>query len=117
MLGFELDLHARELRYVGAGIPQFYANDKKILIPGMFVGIWEEAEFSFAKMPIAAGDIFCFLTDGFTDVCEQSNSGSFIAANNSEGFEAYIVKLQQLAGSGKLIDDATGICLQIRELP
>ncbi len=115
MLGFELDLHARKLRCVGAGIPQFYVNFKKIVIPGMFVGIWEEAEFGFVEMPMSSGDVLSFLTDGFTDVLEQPNN-SFIAASNSEGFDTYVAKLQQLAGSGRLIDDATGICLQIREL-
>lgn len=116
LLGFELDLLARELRYVGAGITQFYANYKRVATPGMFIGLWEQAEFGFAKMPITAGDVFCFLTDGFTDVLEQPNNTE-VVVSNSEDFEAHVAVLQQLAGSGRLRDDATGICLQIKDLP
>jgi len=53
-------LSLRELRYVGAGITQFYANGKKVETPGMFVGLWDNAEFTPGSLPITTGDCFIF---------------------------------------------------------
>ena len=101
ILAFELELPRRELRYVGAGITQFYANGVKIQTPGMFVGMWEDAEFSSGSLPVAAGDTLFFLTDGFTDALDKTG----------EAFD--MAMLERLGESGELGDDATGVCLRI----
>ena len=110
IIGFELDLTQQELRYVGAGITQFYANGRKIETPGMFVGLWDEAEFIQGVLPVKAGDSFCFLTDGFTDCPEfcQLNQASQVGS-----FAEMTATLEKLMEAGELRDDATGICLQI----
>ena len=101
ILAFELDLPRCELRYVGAGITQFYLNGVKIETPGMFVGLWDDAEFSSASLPVAEGDTLFFLTDGFTDAL----------AKTDEAFDTAM--LERLGESGELVDDATGVCLRI----
>ena len=111
IIGFELDLSRQELRYVGAGITQFLVNGLKIEPPGMFVGLWDDAEFEQGVLTVSTGDSFCFLTDGFTDclAARQPNQ----AAICSE-FEAMVETLENLMKSGDLRDDATGICLQLK---
>ena len=116
MLGFELDLAARELRYVSAGITQFYVNDKKILTPGMFVGLWNDAEFGAGSIPVSEGDTFYFLTDGFTDLLARPENSGFWPSQNGN-FDNRIVALEGLAGSGQMRDDASGVCIKIRQLP
>ena len=115
VLGFELDLPARELRYVGAGITQFYANGKKIETPGMFVGLWNDAEFIGGVIPISAGDCLHFLTDGFTDVLAQPENAGFWSPGG-KNFDADVAALEKLAESGRLRDDATGVCLQVKAI-
>jgi len=115
MLGFEMDLTAGTLRYASSGITQFYANGRKILTPGMFVGVWEDAEFSADVLPISAGDTFYFLTDGFTDILAQPENADFWSPGGKD-IDADVASLERLAGLGPLRDDATAVCLKIREL-
>ena len=112
LLGFELDLTLQELRYVGAGISKFFINGREILTPGMFVGVWEDAEFESGVISVAAGDCFHFLTDGFTDALAQPENADFWSPNGKD-FEADVAALKRLAKSGTLRDDATGVCLKI----
>lgn len=113
MLGFELDLTRGELRYVGAGITQFFVNGRKIKTPGMFVGIWDEPKFCTETLPISPGDTFHFLTDGFTDALAQPENQSCWSPDGTD-FDADVRALERMAESGKLRDDATGICLKIK---
>ena len=115
MLGFELDLSRRELRYVGAGITQFYANGKKIEVPGMFIGMWDNAEFTAGAIPIGQGDSLLFLTDGFTDVLAQAENAVFCSQLGKD-FDDNVTLLEKLAEEGKLRDDATAVCLKISSL-
>jgi len=112
ILGFELDFFLGELNYVGAGITQFYANGKKIETPGMFVGMWDDAEFEAGKIVVAVGDSFCFLTDGFTDSLAQMENTGFWSPNGLD-FDADVAALERLAENGNLHDDASGVCLKV----
>ena len=113
LLGFELDLARRELRYVGAGITQFYANGKKIEVPGMFIGMWENAEFTAGVIPIKEGESFLFLTDGFTDELAKAECSAFVSVLGQD-FDADVTALEKMAERGGLRDDATGVCLTIK---
>ena len=113
ILGFELDLFHKELRYVGAGITQFQACGRKINAPGMFVGMWEKAEFTEGVLPVASGDTFHFLTDGFTDAFSQPGKAVLLSPDGKD-FDADVAVLEKLAKSGVLRDDATGVCIQVR---
>ena len=115
MLGFELDLSGKTLQYVGAGITQFCANGQKISTPGMFVGMWADAEFIEGTIPVSVGDTFHFLTDGFTDALAKPENAGFWSAGGKD-FDADVAALERLAASGTLRDDATGVCVKIKEL-
>jgi PAS domain S-box-containing protein len=112
MIGFSLDLSRRELQYVGAGITQFIFNGKRIEVPGMFVGLWEEAEFSVGSIPVKEGDSCYFLTDGFTDALVLPENAE-ILSSEANSFGQNIAALERLASGGRLLDDASGICLKI----
>ena len=112
MLGFELDLSRRELSYVGAGITQVQVNNEKIEIPGMFIGMWENAEFTSGVFPISEGDTFLFLTDGFTDALALPENAALLSPLGKD-FDADVAALEKLAESGALRDDATGICIRV----
>ena len=112
LLGFELDISARELRYVGAGITQFHANGKKIETPGNYVGMFNNAQFGTGFITFSEGDTFHFLTDGFTDVLAQPENEGLLSADGKD-FEGDVGALERLMESGKLRDDATGICLKV----
>jgi len=115
ILGFELDLSLRELRYVGAGITQFYANGNKVETPGMFVGIWDDAEFMPGSVPITTGDCFHFLTDGFADWLSRTENTGFWSPGGKD-FDVDVAALDRLAKSGTLRDDASAVCLKVREV-
>jgi len=116
ILGFELDLSLQELRYVGAGITQFYANGNKIATPGMFAGLWEDAEFIAGTMPVKPGDCLHFLTDGYADWLVQYANDAFWSPDGKD-FDADVAALDRLGASGMLRDDATAVCLKINGLP
>lgn len=113
LMGFELDFSTRELRYVAAGITQFYANGIKVLTPGIFLGMGEYAEFGEGIIPMSDGDTYFFLTDGFTDGLTQMENAGFWSPGGKD-FDADLAALERLAVSETLCDDATGICLQVK---
>ena len=115
LLGFELDLLRRELRYVGAGITKFYINGREIMTSGMFIGMFENVEFGSGVIPVEAGDCLYFLTDGFTDLLAQPDNANFWSPDGKD-FEADVAALERLAESGMLRDDATGLCFKIMDV-
>ena len=111
ILGFEFDFQKWELRYIGAGITQFFCNGKKIETPGMFVGMFGSAEFGAGVLPIAEDDCIYFLTDGFTDKLSQSSLAFW--SPDGKDFEADVAALEKVVEDGDLHDDATGLCFRI----
>ena len=116
MLGFELDLSARILRYVGAGITRFYANGKEIATSGMLVGIRKSPEFIEGVLPVALDDCFYFLTDGFTD-CVEEEEHICLHPGEWRTMDDAMAALEQVECSGFLRDDATAICLRVLSFP
>ena len=80
----------------------------------MFIGMWRDADFTMNVLPIAVGDRFFFLTDGFTDVMKRAENLDPPPICND--FAASVAALEQLAAEGALRDDATAICLQINQM-
>ena len=115
VIGFEVDLVQRELRYVAAGITHFYANGNKVVTPGMFVGLWDDADFTEGVIPVSEGDSYCFLTDGFTDILSQTENAEF-SPQDGKGIDAHVEGLNKMLESCALRDDATVICLKIKAL-
>ena len=80
----------------------------------MFVGLWDDAEFMAGTLPLKEGDSFYFLTDGFTDALAKTKKET-IVASLAKNFAVDVATLEQMGASGKLHDDATGICLKIKK--
>ena len=88
---------------------------KKIETPGMFVGIWAEPEFLPGTITVSNGDVFYFLTDGFTDRLDQGEEAGLVDFNGVN-FTANLLMLNEWGVQGDLQDDATGICLCIGDI-
>ena len=112
MIGFELDLAAKELHYVAAGITQFYVNGEKHLAPSMFIGILPDEEFGSGTLPLSEGDVLFFLTDGFTDLLTV-REGVDWSLPVGRNYERGLAQLEELASLGQLRDDATALCIRI----
>ena len=114
-IGFELDLQTRQLRWSSAGLPELWlATDQYTGVlrkPGMFLGIRAEEAFDTHEIPLAVGDAFYFLTDGFTDLLSAESGLSL------DNFPAMLNLLVNLSQSDRRRDDATAVCIRIRDLP
>ena len=75
IIAFEFDFVAMTLTYVTAGINAFLklTNKKKCFIkaPGPFIGMIHDIDYEEHKIPISTNDVFCFMTDGITDLIED----------------------------------------------
>ena len=74
--------------------------------------MFKNAEFEAGSIPVSEGDTFHFLTDGFTDALAQPENAGFWSTDGKD-FDTDVAALKKLAESGRLRDDATGICLKI----
>lgn len=81
----------------------------------MFVGMLAGAKFEGGAISITEGDTFHFLTDGFADALAMPENADFWSPGGTD-FDADVVSLMKLAGSGTLRDDATGVCVKVKEL-
>ena len=114
-IAFEVDLENRELRWVAAGITEFRvtagASQRKILTPGMFLGIVEDENYELRTLPLAEGDCFYFCTDGLTD---RLNSQ---AETSRCSWPDMLRRLQELVQEWECRDDATAVSLRIESFP
>ena len=78
----------------------------------MFLGMWNDPDFTVGSLPFGIGDTFHFLTDGFTDELAKPENAAFWSSEGRD-FAADVAALERLAQSGRLRDAATGVCLKI----
>jgi PAS domain S-box-containing protein len=114
-LVFELDLQARQLRWVCAGIPSFWANTHKVSgqvsRPGMYLGIDTDELFETHTMPLEIGDCLYFVSDGIDDRLRECGPLPL------QKFSAMIEHFDDLAEAGRYRDDATALCFCITGFP
>lgn len=111
---FEVDFRQHELRYVAAGITEFFADTAKVKgrmkTPGLFLGVSNAANFDVQAIPLLAGDRFCFYSDGIADELDRgmqlTSNMSFIELVNSVGM---------VAAEGVSRDDVTAICIELSD--
>lgn len=112
---FELDLKKQELRYVAAGITEFFADSAarkgRIKTPGLFLGVSEFPEYEVLSLPIQKGDRFCFYSDGVSD---RLTAGSVIVPGAT--FADLAAAMNVVAAKGVCWDDVTILCIEIGEL-
>lgn len=109
---FQLDFKRRELSYIAAGITEFFISSAlvkgRLKTFGSFLGLSDQPEFEVLTMPIAAGDIICFYSDGIADQFVEAGSLPVNAA-----FDEVVEGVRNAAGIGVLRDDCTAMCIKI----
>ena len=114
-LVFELDLQARQLRWVCAGIPSFWANTHEVSgqvsRPGMYLGIDADELFETHTLPLEIGDCLYFVSDGIDDRLKECGPLPL------QKFTAMIEHFDDLAEMGRYRDDATALCFCINGFP
>ena len=114
-LVFELDMQARQLRWVCAGIPSFWVNTQKfsgqVSRPGMYLGIDTDELFETHTLPLEIGDCLYFVSDGIDDRLREC------APLPLHSFTAMIECFDGLAKAGRYRDDATALCFCINGFP
>lgn len=117
-IAFELDLPARELRYVGAGMNRFWANmaavEGTVTVAGHYLGISRQDEYLQQSLPLAAGDRLCFISDGMERLLEADPRGAKGLLGDCRKLRA---ALSEVAKSEELADDATAVCIRVKALP
>jgi serine phosphatase RsbU (regulator of sigma subunit) len=98
-----------ELRYAAAGINQFLLNSKRILAPGLFLGICETETYELRRIALKTGDSICFLTDGISDIFDAENLWTKMRAENV----CRLFQETDIAFQAK--DDATAICITVKQ--
>ena len=114
-IGFEVDLETRQLRWVCAGIPLVFmdtgAYSGRMACPGMCIGIHEEERYELHTQPINVGDVFYFMTDGLAEVLDATLEMPI------QAYPGSLQQLQELVRSNRCRDDATALCVYIKDLP
>jgi serine phosphatase RsbU (regulator of sigma subunit) len=111
---FEIDLQQRELRYVAAGVTEFFADAAavkgRIMTPGSLLGLSKEPDFLLYRTPIQTGDLFCIYSDGVGD---RLNEGEQLPQGGS--LPTLLSAVKKLAAIGVCHDDVTALCIRIGE--
>lgn len=112
---YEIDFKSALLTYVSGGINCFLASSSflqgLIKAPGSLVGIDKALPFEQHSIPIKSGDTFYFISDGLLDLLGQDIS------LNLGDFAGTVKKLEETARNSQRWDDASGVCLEIGNLP
>jgi PAS domain S-box-containing protein len=113
LLAFEVDIQAKELRYVGAGITEIWvdtaAHQGRVPIQGMFLGIDKQEVFPTHTIPLHEGDNIYVLTDGFSDLMRDRSGIPYDRFGEMHGLLGQLLKLPDCR------DDATAILIHIKE--
>ena len=114
-IAFEVDLQTWQLRWTCAGIPQIWVDTEPkqgfLECPGMFLGIHEDETFDTHSLPIAVGDSFYFMTDGFADRLGRRTDLPL------DRYAEMLKLLRSMSEAEDRRDDATAICIRVRSLP
>jgi serine phosphatase RsbU (regulator of sigma subunit) len=111
LLYFEFDFKAAELKLISAGITLFLAakpNECSLVpISGCYLGIIDDPDIEVVTIPIRAGEIFCVMSDGASDLIE-------LHGIRTHGcFTEYKNWLKKLTESPDRNDDFSVICIEI----
>lgn len=113
---FEMDFNQGELRYVTAGITEFFADSVatkgRIRTPGLFLGVMDQLEFEEFSLPLSEGDHFCFYSDGIAD---QLNERYEIPLGTT--FGELVESINHIGAKGARRDDVTAICIEVGRKP
>ncbi len=114
-LGFEFDFKRQTLTFATAGIYGFLASAQALpgLVkrPGSLLGILEDPEYTEWTVPIQAGDIFYFMSDGLFDIVTRSTE---LPTTN---YAQMVKLLRDVAASPGRRDDCSAVCVRVNDQP
>lgn len=113
---FELDFKKQVITCASGGINYFLVlrgnevgfPQALINIPGMLLGVSPDVSYEQKTIPFQSGDSFFFLSDGLLDLIRG------IQEDYKLNFDNVYIKLNQLAQSEQLADDASAMCFLIK---
>lgn len=109
---FEFDLTRMTLRYISAGINYFMASSRTlqglVRAPGSLLGVDDKPDFIEQTVPVQAGDVFYFATDGLMDVMMRQVP---LQLHDLEHMQTFM-RMAVPPGGGH--DDASALCLRIQ---
>ncbi|MBE6070562.1 MAG: PAS domain S-box protein [Clostridium butyricum] len=118
---FSMDFNKNEIKVSGAGINQFIFQKKgeigeEKVVPGAFLGMFEDSEFSQLVIPFEAGDKIILFTDGLDFILEDDKiMEKYISTVDINKFKKYIDELliKNRLEVGDLKDDCTMLAMEI----
>lgn len=114
---FTLDLRKRRLDCYAGGINHFLASSGAecgwVTLPGSFLGVSAAADFSTRTFPIQHGDVFCFPTDGISELLRGPKRVIPVGAHDFSVVVGLLDRLTSTAGT----DDQSAVCVRISGLP
>ena len=114
-LAFEIDIETRELRFVGAGMPYFWAAAAarygRVEVGGSDLGAENRLRKAMQKIPLSDGDLLYFTTGGL--------SGMLLHPPDAPlgKFRDMVQRLASFTKTTDCSDDATAVCIRIKSLP
>ncbi|MDR3599568.1 MAG: PAS domain S-box protein [Desulfosporosinus sp.] len=111
LLYFEFDFIAGELKLISAGITLFLVAKPHecslVSITGCYLGIIDNPAIDKVTIPLKAGEIYCMMSDGVSDLLEVHG------ICKQESFTEYENWLEKLAKSPDRNDDFSVICIEV----
>ena len=114
-IAFEVDLENHELRWVAAGVSDFWAATQAstgmMSSPGSYLGIHTDETFELHILPLVAGDMVYFCTDGMGDLLRGQREVPLHDWNLMRQF------LSTLSQAPECRDDVTVLGLRVISFP
>jgi hypothetical protein len=108
---FEFDCERRELCYASAGIHTFLRTAKgktdTIKVPGMLLGVFQDAVYDEHRMRFEKDETFVFVTDGFSEALSADDIATMT------DYQALLTQLDDIAKNRCLSDDAAALFCHI----
>ncbi|WLR51858.1 PAS domain-containing protein [Bacillus tianshenii] len=106
------DFNKMEMSYAAAGINKFLVSSSEKTyvkkVPGMFIGMFEDAVFEEYSQRIKSGDQYYFITDGILEMMDKQDVEKNLANDDLWDY------IDKTAKKGSEKDDATGLCVGIK---
>gem|GEM_PF-1654936 len=111
LLYFEFDLLRGMLKLISAGITLLMVAKPQecsmIPIPGCYLGIIDDPVIETTTIQLKAGEIYCLMTDGVSDLIESNG------IRKQDSFTEYMDWLEKLSGCTESNDDFSVIGIEI----
>ncbi len=114
VLYYEFDFSNALLTVASGGINLFLkakpGQCNLVTVSGGFFGMFEEADVQIMTWPIKAGEVYCMMSDGVSDIIESQG------LRQQQGVTGYTEWLEGLAHTAECSDDFTSVNIEILQV-